>query len=31
MANLKRKAGVPESFWSPHVKLYRYTVEKWKE
>jgi AmmeMemoRadiSam system protein A len=31
MANLKRKASVPENFWSPHVKLYRYTVEKWQE
>jgi AmmeMemoRadiSam system protein A len=31
MAHLKRKAGLPESFWSPEVKLYRYTVEKWKE
>lgn len=31
MAHLKRKAGLPENFWSPQVKLYRYTVEKWKE
>lgn len=31
MAHLKRKAGLPQHFWSPEVKLYRYTVEKWKE
>lgn len=31
MAHLKRKAGLAENFWSPDVKLYRYTVEKWKE
>lgn len=31
MAHLKRKAGLAEDFWSPEVKLYRYTVEKWKE
>ncbi|HEY3328167.1 MAG TPA: AmmeMemoRadiSam system protein B [Novimethylophilus sp.] len=31
MAHLKRKAGLPQNFWSPDVKLYRYTVEKWKE
>lgn len=31
MAHLKRKAGLPEDFWSPQVKLSRYTVEKWKE
>lgn len=31
MAHLKRKAGLPENFWSPDVKLHRYTVEKWKE
>lgn len=31
MVHLKRKAGLPENFWSPEVKLYRYTVEKWKE
>jgi len=28
---LKRKAGLPEDFWAPEVKLYRYAVEKWKE
>jgi len=31
MAHLKRKAGVAENFWSPEVRLYRYTVDKWKE
>lgn len=31
MADLKRKAGLPEDFWSSEVRLYRYTVEKWKE
>ncbi|NJD36595.1 MAG: AmmeMemoRadiSam system protein B [Betaproteobacteria bacterium] len=31
MAHLKRKAGLAENFWSPEVKLFRYTVDKWKE
>ena len=31
MAQLKRKAGLAEDFWSPEVTLHRYTVEKWKE
>lgn len=31
MAHLKHKAGLPADFWSPEVKLSRYTVEKWKE
>jgi AmmeMemoRadiSam system protein B/AmmeMemoRadiSam system protein A len=31
MAHLKRKAGLPQDFWSPEIRLYRYTVEKWKE
>ncbi len=31
MAHLKHKAGLPVDFWSPEVKLARYTVEKWKE
>ncbi len=31
MAHLKRKAGLAENFWSPDVRLYRYTVNKWKE
>lgn len=31
MAQLKRKAGLPGDFWSPEVRLARYTVEKWKE
>ena len=24
---LKRKAGLPKNFWSPEIRLYRYTVE----
>lgn len=31
MAHLKHKAGLPIDFWSPEVRLSRYTVEKWKE
>ncbi len=31
MAHLKHKAGLPADFWSPDVRLSRYTVEKWKE
>lgn len=31
MAHLKRKAGLPEDFWSNEVRLSRYTVDKWKE
>ena len=31
MAQLKRKAGVTEDFWSPEVTLHRYSVEKWQE
>jgi AmmeMemoRadiSam system protein A len=28
---LKRKAGLPEDFWSPHVNVSRYAVTKWAE
>lgn len=31
MAHLKRKAGLPVSFWHQEVRLQRYTVSKWKE
>jgi hypothetical protein len=31
MAHLKAKAGFPPNFWSPNVKLFRYSLEKWKE
>ena len=31
LSELKRKAGLAGTFWSPAVKLQRYTVEKWKE
>lgn len=31
MAHLKHKAGLKPDFWAEEVKLYRYTVSKWKE
>ncbi|MEI7842775.1 MAG: AmmeMemoRadiSam system protein A [Gallionellaceae bacterium] len=31
MAHLKRKAGLPDSFWAEGIKLSRYTVKKWTE
>jgi len=31
MARLKYKAGLPVDFWSPDVKLARYTVQDWME
>ena len=31
MAQLKRKAGLPADFWSPGLRLQRYTVSQWKE
>lgn len=31
LLHLKRKAGLPLSFWSPDVQLYRYSVLKWQE
>ena len=31
LAHLKRKAGLPWHFWAPEVRLFRYTVDKWKE
>lgn len=31
MAHLKHKAGLHPGFWDDAVKLYRYTVRKWKE
>jgi uncharacterized protein len=31
MAHLKNKAGLASEFWDADVKLYRYTVSKWKE
>jgi AmmeMemoRadiSam system protein A len=31
MRQLKRKARLPEDFWSENVRLQRYTVEKWQE
>ncbi len=31
LAHLKQKAGLPADFWADEVRLYRYTVEKWKE
>jgi len=31
IAHLKTKAGLTSDFWADEVKLYRYTVSKWKE
>jgi AmmeMemoRadiSam system protein A len=31
LAALKRKAGLPGDFWSPHVNVSRYGVTKWSE
>jgi hypothetical protein len=31
LAQLKRKAGLPPTFWHPDVRLWRYTVMKWAE
>ena len=31
LSHLKDKAGLPEDFWSPDVRLLRYTVRKWVE
>lgn len=31
LAHLKRKAGLPEDFWSDDIRLSRYTVQKFKE
>ena len=30
-AHLKRKAGLPATYWGPDVRLERYTVRKWSE
>jgi AmmeMemoRadiSam system protein A len=31
LSQLKLKAGLPASFWSPEIRLLRYTVVKWQE
>jgi AmmeMemoRadiSam system protein A len=31
LAHLKHKADLPGDFWSDDIKLYRYSVSKWKE
>jgi len=31
MAHLKHKAGLQSNFWNEEVKIYRYSVTKWKE
>ncbi len=31
ISELKRKAGLPEEFWSKDLRLYRYEVQKWSE
>ena len=30
MGELRRKAGLPARFWHPEVRLFRYTVEKYR-
>lgn len=31
MRQLKMKVGLPQDFWSEHLKIYRYRVTKWSE
>lgn len=31
LAHLKQKAGLPVDFWDDEIKLWRYTVTKWRE
>jgi AmmeMemoRadiSam system protein A len=31
LGHLRRKAGLPPGFWSPEVRISRYTVLKWEE
>ncbi len=31
LSALKRKAGLPEDFWAPDLRIARYTVSKWSE
>ncbi len=31
LSELKQKAGLPADFWSDDIKVYRYTVQKWRE
>ena len=31
LAHLKQKAGLPPGYWSPDLRLQRYTVTKWTE
>lgn len=31
LSELKQKAGLPARFWSDDIKVYRYTVQKWRE
>ncbi|OGI44388.1 MAG: AMMECR1 domain-containing protein [Candidatus Muproteobacteria bacterium RBG_16_64_11] len=31
LAHLKQKAGLPAAFWDEEIKLWRYTVTKWRE
>lgn len=31
LSELKQKAGLPARFWSNDIKVYRYTVQKWRE
>jgi AmmeMemoRadiSam system protein A len=31
LVHLRRKAGLPDGFWAPEVRLSRYGVQKWEE
>ncbi|EYF06283.1 AmmeMemoRadiSam system protein A [Chondromyces apiculatus] len=31
LCSLKMKAGLPPSYWSPEVSLYRYALQKWSD
>ena len=31
LTRLKQKAGLPAYYWSPELRLWRYTVQKWQE
>lgn len=31
LRHLKRKAGLPEEFWAPDLRVSRYTVDRWAE
>jgi AMMECR1 domain-containing protein len=31
LGQLRHKAGLPSGYWSPEVRIFRYTVAKWVE